>query len=156
MGFFDFPAAVILTAFDLVFSDDSSEVIDNLSDAKLARTDIRTRIIAKLLIENREELVGNFFRSSDVLCNDLQEYYLDFSKLNKEIFLMHDLLKFFDESHSIPRVADDSVNFFPDLDCCVEQILVKADEDYGVMAGINSINKYQQLEDPFLIQLNLI
>ena len=136
----------------------SSSSSSSITTAKSNRTRVRKRLVRDLILENREKLVDEslYALSSKNIAFDgsakasmlinIEEYNLELKKLNESIKLLNPSL-------SITVEEDIDFHLFSNIDEASTEVVKKANEQYGEMSGINSLNNYDETLDPFLTHL---
>lgn len=147
--------------YDAVTEDDEpsssaySGSSSTITSAKSKRTRVRKKLVQNLILKNREKLVADnlcglyvknikFDGSSRAsLLLNLEKHKLELQKLNNSI-------KVLNPSFCIAAEEKYDLTLFSDIDDKTSEIVKKANEQYGEMAGINSSNRYDESLDSFL------
>lgn len=137
----------------------SSTSSSTLSSAKASRTKLRKKLIREVIFENRKHLISEVFNEKE-----LESVKLDGSSsasavlaalgFNSALDNLSDTIRLLNPAY-INRKQDDSLLVFTDIHEEADSISIKANKEYGSMAGIDHCNEYDKLTDPFVAKLEV-
>ena len=150
--------------YDAVTEDDGPSYSSNsgssstISSAKSNRTRVRKKFVRDLILKNREKLVTANLCEVDVKNVALDgsaktSLLLNTERDKLEIQKLNNSIKVLNPSFCLAIKEECDLNLFSDIDKKTSEIVTKANEQYGEMAGINSSNRYDESTDSFLNHL---